>query len=154
MANHSSTIDRLEKVYSALEHETTAALDESREFNNRARVQLAELSALMDALDNSNKRLEDNKRIAQTLIDVLPAYVAKVRDAETDFEDFERNFPILEKSVDVFYERSKETSEDIRRLREQVGTLTQRQEAFSSTYIAAPILLSVVFALILYAVQR
>ncbi|KAG8768924.1 hypothetical protein FRC15_004865 [Serendipita sp. 397] len=127
-----STIGRLEsQVQPKLRRDVSKLIEDSRSFTSQSRSELQELGQLMDALDNSNKRLEDNKRIIQTLADLMPPYVAKIRDVETEFEDFEHNFPKLEETVKTLQTRSTQTSDDIDTLRQQVGTLTQRQEAFT-----------------------
>lgn len=49
----------------------------------------------------------------RTLADGLPPYVAKVRDVQTDFEDFDRNFPKLEETVKLYHSRSEKTADDV-----------------------------------------
>ncbi|KAG8868863.1 hypothetical protein FRC20_002675 [Serendipita sp. 405] len=109
-----STIGRLEsQVQPKLRRDVSKLIEDSRSFTSQSRSELQELGQLMDALDNSNKRLEDNKRIIQTLADLMPPYVAKIRDVETEFEDFEHNFPKLEETVKTLQTRSTQTSDDV-----------------------------------------
>lgn len=51
--------------------------------------------------------------IVKTLADTLPPNVAKVRDVETDFEEFDHSFSKLEESVKLYHERSRQTAEDV-----------------------------------------
>ncbi|KAG8798678.1 hypothetical protein FRC16_006764 [Serendipita sp. 398] len=74
----------------------------------------------------------------------MPPYVAKIRDVETEFEDFEHNFPKLEETVKTLQTRSTQTSDDIDTLRQQVGTLTQRQEAFTKLSLFVPALIALI----------
>ncbi|PVF92805.1 hypothetical protein CPB86DRAFT_790793 [Serendipita vermifera] len=155
MYRRPSTIKELEQaVQTELERDVSVLVDEARSCVLNSRGQLQELSRLMDTYEGSAKRLDDNKHIVQTLADLLPPYVAKVRDVQTDFEDFDRNFPKLERSVKVYHSRSIQTAAGIDALRKQVETLTQRQEAFLKLSTIAPVLILLVLAVIWYAIVR
>lgn len=96
---------------------------------NRAHNELQASSDTLQAHEKSEKLLEvcllllqwpiiyfahqDNKSIVRTLADGLPPYVAKVRDVQTDFEDFDRNFPKLEETVKLYHSRSEKTADDV-----------------------------------------
>ncbi|KAG8850697.1 hypothetical protein FRB91_008855 [Serendipita sp. 411] len=54
-----STIGRLEsQVQPKLRRDVSKLIEDSRSFTSQSRSELQELGQLMDALDNSNKRLE------------------------------------------------------------------------------------------------
>ncbi|KAG8836035.1 hypothetical protein FRC17_010499 [Serendipita sp. 399] len=128
-SKRASTIGRLEShVQPKLRRDVLKLIEDSHSLTTQTRAEIQELAQLMDVIDNSNKRLEvglaflntrihgtlkDNKRIIQTLADLMPPYVAKIRDVETEFEDFERNFPKLEETVKTLQARSTQTSDDV-----------------------------------------
>ncbi|KIM34113.1 hypothetical protein M408DRAFT_325624 [Serendipita vermifera MAFF 305830] len=129
-----------------------ATVTEARVSLKQARAELKELSELRIAREESDKRLKDNKQIINTLEELLPPFVDKVRDVHTDFEEFEEGFPKLEDAVEVFYARSRKTGGDIDELRKRVGGGTQQNEAFLRLWMIAPLLVVMSVSFMYFAV--